>query len=134
MKQIAYKILIVIKMFLVRHVAYRRLMAQTRQCRETQERVLREILDAAKDTEFGIDHGFASVVGYAGFCAKVPVCDYEYLRPYINRQIHHGTTSLNMATPVPKDSMRSSYDWSTMDNNQIKFSKDEAFKRLVFDK
>ena len=50
-----------------------------------QERQLRELLDHAKDTEFGRAHGFSSIRTHADYVRQVPVGDYDTFSPYIDR-------------------------------------------------
>ena len=54
---------------------------------ETQDAVLHRLLQAAKDTAFGQDHGFAEISSYADFKARVPLRDYEGLRSYVDRVV-----------------------------------------------
>jgi hypothetical protein len=50
-----------------------------------QERQLRELLEHAKDTEFGRTHGFASIRSHADYVRQVPIGDYDAFSPYIDR-------------------------------------------------
>ncbi|ETZ23366.1 GH3 auxin-responsive promoter family protein [Pedobacter sp. V48] len=52
-----------------------------------QKETLSQLIDAAKSTAFGKDHGFAAVKTYEDFKKAVPVRDYEELRPYIERVV-----------------------------------------------
>jgi hypothetical protein len=52
-----------------------------------QELWLKQILQSAKDTQFGKDHGFSSIGSAKEFAAKVPVKDYEGLRSYIDQVV-----------------------------------------------
>nr|WP_068887288.1 GH3 auxin-responsive promoter family protein [Pedobacter panaciterrae] len=52
-----------------------------------QKETLSQLIDSAKNTAFGKDHGFASVKTYEDFKKAVPVRDYEELRPYIERVV-----------------------------------------------
>jgi hypothetical protein len=61
--------------------------------RQTQERVLLDIVEHAKATEFGRIHGFRGIRGYADFAERVPVGDYDSLSPYIDR-MRHGERNL----------------------------------------
>lgn len=56
---------------------------------KTQEKVFKHLIDTAKKTVFGKDHDFANVKTYEDFKARVPVRDYEGLKPYIE-QIQKG--------------------------------------------
>ena len=50
-----------------------------------QEQQLRDLLDHAKDTEFGRAHGFSGIRTYDDFVKRVPVGDYDTFSPYIER-------------------------------------------------
>ena len=54
---------------------------------ETQKRVFEELLKKAADTQFGKDHGFRNISGYREYAARVPVRDYEELKPYVDRVV-----------------------------------------------
>ncbi len=71
-----------------------------RKPRETQDRLLRDLLRRNRETAFGREHNFAAVAGYDEFAAAVPVQTYESLRPYIERQQETGEPALTAAPPV----------------------------------
>ncbi|ATP57197.1 hypothetical protein CPT03_12300 [Pedobacter ginsengisoli] len=52
-----------------------------------QKETLSQLIDSAKNTSFGKDHGFASIQTYDDFKRAVPIRDYEELRPYIERVV-----------------------------------------------
>ena len=52
---------------------------------KTQKKVLQSLLDKAKNTDFGKDHGFLDIQNYDEFKKAVPVRDYEGLKHYIER-------------------------------------------------
>lgn len=52
---------------------------------KTQEKVLRDLISKAKNTDFGKDHGFATIRSASGFSKNVPIRDYEQLKPYIEK-------------------------------------------------
>ncbi|MFA0963283.1 GH3 auxin-responsive promoter family protein [Roseivirga sp. BDSF3-8] len=54
---------------------------------ETQEKVFRELIEKGSETAFGSDHGFGSVRHYGDFKERVPIRDYEGLRPYVDRMV-----------------------------------------------
>ncbi len=54
---------------------------------EAQAATLRFLMDRARDTRFGRDHDFASVRTYEDLKHRVPLRDYEALRPYLQRVI-----------------------------------------------
>jgi hypothetical protein len=50
-----------------------------------QRQTLNNLVQAARQTAFGRDHGFSSIQSYTDFKKQVPVRDYEQLKPYIDR-------------------------------------------------
>ena len=50
-----------------------------------QERVFQNLLAVGKNTAFGRDHNFSEIKTYQDFCERVPIRDYEALKPYIER-------------------------------------------------
>jgi hypothetical protein len=54
----------------------------------SQQEVFKNLIEQAKDTVFGRDHDFASIRNYEDFKKRVPVRDYEALKPYIERVVH----------------------------------------------
>lgn len=64
---------------------YRKFEKSTKDVERTQTEVLKEILRYAGDSVFGREHNFDSINSYADFKAKVPVREYEQLRPYVER-------------------------------------------------
>ncbi len=53
----------------------------------TQEKVFKDLLASSKNTAFGKDHDFSSVKNHSDFTAKVPIRDYEALKPYVERVV-----------------------------------------------
>jgi hypothetical protein len=92
--------------------------AATHRPQEVQEALLRRIVAAQTDTDFGRDHHFHDVRTVADFRRHLPVSPYEYFEPYIarvqrgeygamlaDRQIHmfaltSGTTAARKLIPV----------------------------------
>jgi hypothetical protein len=89
---------------------------------ETQEKVFRDLITQAKHTQFGKDHDFAHIKTFQDFANKVPIRDYEQLRPYVDRVVNgeedilwkgkplyfaktSGTTSGAKYIPLTKESM-----------------------------
>ena len=73
-------------------VYYSQLRRASRHPRKAAEKGLRHILDYAKDSVFGKEHDFAYILEakddnelYRRYREKVPVCNYEDLRPYVER-------------------------------------------------
>ena len=89
---------------------------------ETQQKVFDSLISKAKQTAFGKDHDFNNITTFKDFAERVPVRDYEALKPYIERVIAgendiiwpgkplyfaktSGTTSGAKYIPLTKDSM-----------------------------
>jgi hypothetical protein len=87
-----------------------------------QDKVFFALLNKAKSTAFGQDHGFETIKTYQDFKNSVPIRDYEQLRPYIERVVAgeanvlwpgkplyfaktSGTTSGVKYIPISKESM-----------------------------
>lgn len=87
-----------------------------------QEKILKRLIKKARNTKFGRDHHFDTIVDHQSFCAQVPLRDYEALRPYIdlilsgNKDVlwpgkpkylakTSGTTSGVKYIPITKDSI-----------------------------
>ncbi len=52
---------------------------------EVQEEWLKKLISSAKDTEWGSKYNYATLKTYQDFANKVPVNDYDSLKPYIDR-------------------------------------------------
>jgi hypothetical protein len=50
-----------------------------------QQQTFLKLIDQARHTAFGIDHGFQNIKTYEDFKKQIPIRDYEDLRPYIDR-------------------------------------------------
>ena len=57
------------------------------ECHEIQLQQLTQLLDAAKNTEYGKKHGFARLQDINDFKKAVPLVRYEDLRPYIMQMV-----------------------------------------------
>ena len=94
---------------------------------EDQENVLKSLVKAAKNTEFGKDHHFESIQSYNDFKNQIPVRDYEDIKLYIEKikEGRHnvlwkgkpiyfaktsGTTSGVKYIPITKDSISNHID------------------------
>lgn len=88
----------------------------------TQNKVLKNLIKSAKNTEFGKDHSFSEMKNYSDFKKRVPIRSYEDLSGYIekikigeenilwpNKPIYFcktsGTTSGTKYIPISKESM-----------------------------
>lgn len=89
---------------------------------ETQEKVFQHLISEAAQTQFGKDHDFISINNHDDFVKRVPVRDYEALKPYVERVVAgevdilwkgkpiyfaktSGTTSGSKYIPITKESM-----------------------------
>ena len=89
----------------------------------TQNKQRKFILDNAKNTKFGKDHGFSKILNYNDWKKSVPIRDYEGLKPYIDLVVNgendilwpgkpiyfcktSGTTSGSKYIPISKQSMK----------------------------
>lgn len=87
-----------------------------------QQKVFQNLIKSAADTAFGKEHNFKEIKTYEDFRKRVPVRDYEDLRPYIERILKgeknvlwkglplyfaktSGTTSGAKYIPITKESM-----------------------------
>ena len=65
-----------------------------------QRDVLERLVSANRDTRFGREHGFEDTHDPVRFRERVPVQDYEQLRPYIDEQRRTGATALTQEAPL----------------------------------
>lgn len=89
---------------------------------ETQQKVFRYLIRKARNTQFGKDHSFDTISNPKEFAGRVPVRDYEELKPYVDRVVAgeenilwpgkplyfaktSGTTSGAKYIPLTKESM-----------------------------
>ncbi|WP_053970772.1 GH3 auxin-responsive promoter family protein [Mangrovimonas sp. ST2L15] len=89
---------------------------------ETQEKVFFELIKKAEKTAFGKDHDFGTIKSHEDFVNRVPIRDYEALKPYVERVVAgeenvlwkgkplyfaktSGTTSGAKYIPITKESM-----------------------------
>ena len=89
---------------------------------ETQNRVFKSLISEAATTKFGVDHDFIEISSHEDFIKRVPVRDYEALKPYVDKVVAgdsnvlwkgkplyfaktSGTTSGAKYIPITKESM-----------------------------
>lgn len=65
-----------------------------------QREVLSKLVSANRDTRFGLEHGFSDIRDPTQFRERVPVQDYEKLRPYIDEQRRTGKPALTAESPL----------------------------------
>jgi len=80
--------------------AWRSLERKASHPQKAQQQALRGLLAANARTRFGVEHGFADIADHRRFVERVPVHDYEMLRPYIDEQRRTGAAALTEETPV----------------------------------
>jgi hypothetical protein len=78
---------------------HREFEAATREPERSQARVLRALLRDNADTIFGREHGFASIESAAEYARRVPIRDYEALRPYVGQIMAGRSRVLTAAAP-----------------------------------
>jgi hypothetical protein len=67
---------------------------------KTQDKVFEDLIRKAKDTTFGIDHRFKEIKNHSDFISRVPVRDYEELKPYVSQVIEGKENVLWPGKPV----------------------------------
>ncbi|NLN26547.1 MAG: GH3 auxin-responsive promoter family protein [Bacteroidetes bacterium] len=89
---------------------------------ETQEKAFHHLIEKAKETSFGKNHHFDKIKTHEDFATRVPIRDYEELKPYVERVVAgetdvlwpgkplyfaktSGTTSGAKYIPITKESM-----------------------------
>lgn len=76
-----------IKSLLLRPIAWliaARVSRKATRALEEQKRIFQTIIQQAEHTRFGKDHDFGHIHSHADFAARVPLRDYEGLKPYID--------------------------------------------------
>lgn len=66
----------------------------------TQQKVFEQLLAEAKNTQFGKDHHFSEIKTTDDFAQKVPVRDYEALKPYVDRVVKGEENVLWKGKPI----------------------------------
>lgn len=52
---------------------------------ETQEKIFKNLIKEATNTQFGKDHDFSHIKTFSDFAKNVPIRDYEALKPYVDK-------------------------------------------------
>lgn len=88
----------------------------------SQNKIMTNIIQSARDTVFGKDHNFGDIKNYEDFKKNIPIRDYEDFKPYIEKVLHgeenitwpgkpeyfsktSGTTSGVKYIPISKESL-----------------------------
>ncbi|MEW5676531.1 GH3 auxin-responsive promoter family protein [Flavobacterium enshiense] len=66
----------------------------------TQQKVFQDLIRQAESTQFGKDHNFNNIHSFEDFALKVPVRDYEALRPYVDRVVKGEENILWKGKPI----------------------------------
>lgn len=66
---------------------------------KSQQELLLKIIQDNSNTDFGLEHSFSEIRSVEDFQEKVPVLDYEKLRPYIEKQDQTGKPVLLSKNP-----------------------------------
>jgi hypothetical protein len=80
--------------------AVKRFNTLSRTPAQAQDRLLRRIVRANADTEFGRRHGFGGISSFRQFQEQVPICTYEDLEPYITAEMNGRPNQLTKEPPV----------------------------------
>ena len=98
--EIAINLLLRIRMSWIGASLYRPVMRAADDPARAQATVLRRIMAANEASEYGREHGFSEVVDHQSFADRVPVTDFERLRPYVDRQDGEGVPALTVERPL----------------------------------
>lgn len=88
----------------------------------SQQQTFHKLISKAAHTKFGMDHNFSEIQDYSDFIKRVPIRDYEALKPYVDEIVNgkedilwpgkpiylaktSGTTSGIKYIPITKDSI-----------------------------
>jgi sterol desaturase/sphingolipid hydroxylase (fatty acid hydroxylase superfamily) len=77
-----------------------RLAMTLRNPMRAQRALLGRIIARNRDTVFGRRHHFGEIRGYEDFAVRVPVSDFEQLRPFVDAQIESRERSLTRDEPL----------------------------------
>ncbi|TXE12986.1 GH3 auxin-responsive promoter family protein [Seonamhaeicola algicola] len=101
---------------------YKNIQKWAKNPEKTQQTVFQNLITQAANTQFGKDHDFAGIKSHADFVKRVPIRDYEALKPYVDKVVKgeenilwkgkplyfaktSGTTSGAKYIPITKESM-----------------------------
>ncbi len=92
--------LVVLNARIVRLIEGRRIAAAVRDPMRVQRALLARILRENRDTTFGLRHDFRRIASYRDFIERVPVSDYEALRPLVDAEVGSGESALTAESPL----------------------------------
>ena len=67
------------------YFVHKQIKSWSRTAVEDQRLILKELINKAKNTQFGRDHNFSTISTHSDFVKNVPLRDYEGLRPYVEK-------------------------------------------------
>lgn len=67
------------------NIIYKQVKKSMASALDDQQRIFQQLIVQGKSTLFGTDHNFSNIKNYDDFRSKVPVRDYEQLKPYIEK-------------------------------------------------
>ncbi|MBQ6903446.1 MAG: GH3 auxin-responsive promoter family protein, partial [Lachnospiraceae bacterium] len=82
------------------NAALERMDRNSKDAAGTNEKLLMQILQENKDTEYGKKYGFADIKSIREYQEKVPYSNYDNYAPYIERMVKNGEKNLITAYPV----------------------------------
>ncbi len=81
-------------------IVHKRTMQWVNNPISTQETVFKDLISSAKNTQFGIDHQFDKINSHKDFTDRVPIRDYEDLKPYVNKIVEGEADILWPGIPI----------------------------------
>ncbi len=99
-RELAINLLIHLRMLIMRLWTRRAFLVATSHPRRAQLKVLKRILSANRTSQFCKDHGVSADTRYRDFRRRVPIQNYETLRPYIDTHVRTGTAQLTSKAPL----------------------------------
>jgi sterol desaturase/sphingolipid hydroxylase (fatty acid hydroxylase superfamily) len=92
--------LLTLRLRLIRLVEGCRIRIAVKDPMRVQRGLLARIVYENRHTEFGRRYGFEQMAGYDDFAKRVPVHDFEALRPFINAEIEGSEAALTAEPPL----------------------------------
>lgn len=86
-KRFFLKAVIFLSMFYIKWRPFRQLQNACKTPDQAQVRALMAIISANKQTSFGKEYNFSSITTIQDYRAATPICEYEFFRPYIDKQL-----------------------------------------------
>lgn len=122
----------VVRMYLRKR--YKRVVDMMNNSPEIQDDVFKDLIQRAKNTQYGKTHSYASIDSRTAYCKNVPIVNYDELKPLIQKSMQgeesvlwpgktlwysksSGTTDRSKYLPVSDDSYQNNHiaaGWDTM--------------------